>query len=152
MRKALFALFISGCAIFASCDNKVYDIYNHTPISGWEKNDTLSFKIQKMAENGRYGIDLGLRINEAYPFMGLTLIVEQRIFPSRVLKTDTLNCELIDNSGNTKGPGVSYYQYNFHVCDMDLNKKDSIYITVRHDMKREILPGISDVGIIIEQE
>ena len=105
-----------------------------------------------MAENGRYGIDLGLRINEAYPFMGLTLIVEQRIFPSRVLKTDTLNCELIDNSGNTKGPGVSYYQYNFHVCDMVLNKKDSIYSTVRHDMKREILPGISDVGIIIEQE
>lgn len=70
-----------------------------------EKNDTLSFKIPKMAENSRYGIDLGLRINEAYPFMGLTLIVEQRIFPNRVLKTDTLNCELIDNSGKYKVRG-----------------------------------------------
>jgi gliding motility-associated lipoprotein GldH len=152
MKKYIFTLLIVSSALFLSCDNKVYDKYNHTPIAGWEKNDTLSFNVPKQQSNGLYGIDLGLRIDNAYPFMGLTLIVEQRIFPSKELKIDTLNCDLIDKNGNPRNQGISYYQYNFHVNDLSLAQGDSLHITVRHDMKREILPGISDVGIQIEKE
>ena len=31
-----------------------------------------------------------------------------------------------------------------------MNQGDSIHITVRHDMKREILPGVSDIGVKVE--
>lgn len=34
---------------------------------------------------------------------------------------------------------------------MTLVPGDSLQISVRHDMKREILPGVSDVGIKIEK-
>jgi hypothetical protein len=34
---------------------------------------------------------------------------------------------------------------------MMLNKGDSLEIKIRHDMKREILPGISDIGIMLNK-
>lgn len=148
MRKNIFTIFIITVAtVISSCTgNKVYDRYQHTPISGWEKNDTLKFEIPKMNSDGIYAANLGLRINTSYPFMGLTLIVDQTIYPSRNTKSDTINCQLIDKNGNSKGLGISYYQYHFPINNISLNKGDSLVIMVRHNMKREILPGISDIG------
>ena len=132
--------------MLSSCNKHVvYDKYNHTPISGWEKNDTLKFDIQ-IAEGGFYQQNLGLRINGAYPFMSLCLIVEQTIYPSNKTIVDTLNCSLINKDGYAKGNGISYYQYNFNISHIELHKGDSIHVCIRHNMKREILPGISDVG------
>lgn len=50
--------------------------------------------------------------------MGLTLIVEQTVYHQNrkipgECKIDTVNCQLIDNNGVSKGQGISYYQYNF---------------------------------------
>ncbi len=155
MRKPFYTLLILGIALVASllssCQERlVYDKYAHTPIAGWEKNDTLSFEIPPLAASGRYQAQLGLRITGAYPFMGLTLIVEQTIYPDKEKeweKTDTIQCDLIDDNGITKGQGISYYQYDFPINIYRLSEKDSIHVTVRHDMKREILPGISDIGL-----
>ena len=33
--------------------------------------------------------------------------------------------------------------------DIDLRRGDSIRVDIRHDMKRDILPGISNVGLKI---
>ena len=124
--------------LFHSCsDTLVYDKYEHTPIAGWEKNDILSFDIPPLKTSGTYEQQLGLRVTGVYPFMGLTLIVNQ----------STIQCDLIDKSGATKGQGISYYQYNFPINAYRFASGDSIHITVKHNMKREILPGISDIGI-----
>lgn len=148
-KKAIDTLLVAmaACIITACNDRKVYDKYEHTPITGWEKNDTLVFDVNRAKANGTYLAELGLRINESYPFMGLTLIVEQRIMPADTTVIDTLKCNLTDRKGNYKGTGVLYYQYEFPVAQLQLQEGDSLHICVRHDMKREILPGISDVGM-----
>ena len=148
MKKNIVMIFmITAMAVMSSCTgNKVYDKYQHTPISGWEKNDTLKFEVPKMNANGVFAANLGLRINSSFPFMGLTLIVEQTIYPSHLTRSDTINCQLIDKTGKSKGLGISYYQYNFALSHVSLNKGDSLVVKVRHNMKREILPGISDIG------
>lgn len=138
---------IAATALQSCNESKVYDKYDHTPLSGWEKNDTLRFDIPRLTADGMYESTLGLRITDNYPFMGLTLIVEQRLMPADTIFTDTVKCELTDRNGKTRGKGVSYYQFRFPVTKMQLNKGDSLHIRVRHDMKREMLPGISDVGI-----
>lgn len=147
MRRRHFVILLSLTLLAACTKGKIYHHYNHTPIAGWEKVDTLTFNIPKVAEKGRYSTDLGLRINSMYPFTRLTLIVEQTVFPSHQRQIDTLNCKLIDSKGFAKGQGISHYQYKFPVSQMQLDGQDSVHISVRHDMKREILPGISDVGI-----
>lgn len=160
MKRLFYTLLIIGfCAtvtFLSSCkDDLVYDQYIHTPIAGWEKNDTLSFEIPPLGTTDDYEEQLGLRITGAYPFMGLTLIVEQSIYPNKnkhnkIEKVDTIQCDLIDNNGITKGQGISYYQYNFPINIYRLQHNDSIHVTIRHDMKREILPGISDIGLKIQ--
>ena len=150
MRKTFSTLImgiIAATALQSCNESKVYDKYDHTPLSGWEKNDTLRFDIPRLTADGMYESTLGLRITDNYPFMGLTLIVEQRLMPADTIFTDTVKCELTDRNGKTRGKGVSYYQFRFPVTKMQLNKGDSLHIRVRHDMKREMLPGISDVGI-----
>ncbi len=150
MRKTFSTLImgiIAATALQSCNESKVYDKYDHTPLSGWEKNDTLRFDIPRLTADGMYESTLGLRITDNYPFMGLTLIVEQRLMPADTIFTDTVKCELTDRNGKTRGMGVSYYQFRFPVTKMQLSKGDSLHIRVRHDMKREMLPGISDVGI-----
>ena len=129
----------------------LYNHYEHTPIAGWEKNDTLIFDVNPARQEGVYREEVGLRINGAYPFQGLCLIVEQLILPSGVTRSDTLNCSLIDREGNVKGQGVSYYQYNFHLTNLSLSQGDSLHVRIRHNMKREILPGIADVGLSLKK-
>ena len=157
MRSTFYNLLTIGVALvttlLSSCkESLTYDQYAHTPIAGWEKNDTLSFEIPPLAMSGHYQEQLGLRITGTYPFMSLTLIVEQTIYPDKekkwekTVKADTIQCELIDQNGVTKGQGISYYQYDFPINIYHLDENDSIHVTVRHDMKREILPGISDIG------
>lgn len=136
------------CILFAACnEKKVYDTFRHTPLAGWEKNDSLAFDVPKLKASGHYQSALALRINNEYPFMGLTLIVEQTVHPTHIKHVDTLNCALIGANGVPKGQGIGYYQYAFDITSMDLHEGDSLHISVRHDMKREILPGISNVGV-----
>lgn len=71
----------------------------------------------------------------------------KRIVGKPQIYVDTLNCLLFDTKGTVKGQGISYYQYHFRVSELDLHEGDSIHVTIRHDMKREIMPGIADVGI-----
>lgn len=104
-----------------------------------------------MAQAGRYATNLELRANNSYPYMSLALIVEQTVYPSMKQRVDTLMCPLVDSRGNAKGNGVSYCQYRFTVSQTQLHKADSLHIVVRHNMQRDILPGIADVGIAVDK-
>ena len=144
-------LYISSLALLilllTACDKRtVYNHYEHTPLSGWERNDTLSFAVGPVGESGSYVEDLGLRISNEYPFMSLSLIVDQEVSSTHEKRRDTLACDLIS------GQGVSQYQYSFHLTTMELQSGDKLYVSVRHDMKREILPGISDVGLKLSRK
>ena len=115
MRKNIFDIYhnSNGCYEFLYRGNKVYDKYQHTPISGWEKNDTLKFEVPKMNTNGVFACKSRIRINSSFPFMGLTFIVDQTVYPSHITKSDTLNCQLIDKNGKNKGLGIQLLPIQF---------------------------------------
>ena len=69
----------------------------------------------------------------------------------KIEKVDTIQCNLIDQNGVNKGQGISYYQYTFPINVYRMSQNDSIHVTIRHDMKREILPGISDIGLKVSR-
>ncbi len=143
----LLTIFLTACN-----NNKVYDEFAHAPIAGWEKNDSLAFAIPALAESGEYAMQLQMRTDNSFPFMSVVLIIDQKVMPEGRTYSDTLNCRVTDERGHTLGSGINIYQYAFDVADRHLNKGDSVYVTVRHDMKREMLPGISDVGIVLSRK
>lgn len=132
-----------------SClDKRVYDHYEATTATGWEKTDNVEFFVPPMRQSGIYDFVLGMRTTGSYPFMSISLVVKTEIV-GRTTKRDTLQCQLVNSRGHIRGQGIGYYQYDFHISTLKLHKGDSLNISVQHDMKREILPGISDVGIRI---
>ena len=136
--------------LLTACKQRtVYYHYEHTPLSGWEKNDTLVFTTDTIAIDGTYSEEVGIRINGTYPFLQLNLVVEHLVMPAMTVKSDTLSCRLIDETGNALGNGVSNYQYLIPLTSLTLKKGDRLRIAIRHDMKREILPGISDIGLTL---
>ena len=136
------------CVVLTACNQKtVYYHYEHTPLTGWDKNDTLSFAIGPVSASGRYLEEIGLRISGEYPFTDLYLIIEQKSHVSQAMRVDTLVCDLVSKQGTSKGLGVSQYQYLFRLAILDLQEGEQIDVTIHHDMKRVILPGISDIGL-----
>lgn len=137
----------------SACDTDVmYDSFLHIPADGWEKSDTLNFDVPKAKEDGLYRLEIGLRTTSAFPFTSLTFVADQFIEPGHRLTSDTLNCRLSDDKGNTLGNGISLYQYRYILNDVNLCCGDSLRICVRHIMKRETIPGISELGIKIRKE
>lgn len=152
MRKSLlFLLVLAGCLLAACKNTPVYYHFEHTSENGWEKTDALDFSITPMASNGSYQEQIGLRISANYPYMSLSLIIKQTIYPAGQTYCDTLDCHLIDENGNSTGYGISQYQYLFPLKTLQLHQGDSIQCIIRHNMKREILPGITDVGIRLQR-
>ena len=94
MKTKMACLVILLLGLLASCnDGKVYDEYRHTPLMGWEKNDTLSFGVGRVKRAGNFEASLGLRIDGSYPFTSLTLLVEYETLPSHEHGIDTLTDE-----------------------------------------------------------
>lgn len=138
---------VAVCASI-SCDNStVYNSYRHTAPDGWERSDTLTFDVSPVSQSGDYMEMLGVRLNGQYPFMQLCLVVEQTVLPTRMVRTDTVICNVTTQNGTPRGHGVNFYQHLIPIGGIRLAEGDSLHVSVRHHMRRELLNGISDIGI-----
>ena len=145
--KLLTIMFLMAVLTISSCNrHKVYSHYVHIESAEWEKTDTIHFNIPPVKATGSYTSIIGLRIENGYPYQQLALEVNTEIQPGERLVKSSLNCDLIDKQGNIKGSGVSYYQYDFPVDVLELQEGDSIHVSVIHNMNREIMPDVYDVG------
>lgn len=129
----------------------VYDQYVHADREGWEKNEPIVFGIDTLKETSLYSLTVGMRISDEYPFQNLQIVIDQTVFPSKKTISDVVNCKITGRNGMMLGHGISLYQYDIPVRKRFYMHGDSISVKIRHNMKREILPGIVDVGITMKK-
>lgn len=127
----------------------VFHQFQHIAEPGWDKTDTIHFDIAPLKTDGYYSLDAELRTDKNYPFQKLAIEIEQTVYPSKVTYHNELDCNLINEEGVIGGDGISYFQYRFHVSDISLHQGDSIHLSLTHNMKREIMPSIADVGVLL---
>lgn len=137
-----------------ACQDKpaAYD-YCATPLEGWEPGDTLKFRIDTIREAGTYAFSIGVRTSAStpYPYQSLWLVVRQHWHhPERVV-SDTIECRLTDEKGDVAGHGISLYQYDREWRRVQLDSGDCADFSVNHIMRRELLPGVADIGIKLEK-
>ncbi len=154
MRKFIRCAVTLSCLLtVAACSlDTVYCQYRSVPTGGLDRSDTLSFDIPPLREGGCYREEVGVRTTADYLFTDLVLIVDQTAIKTGKTYHDTLYCPLTGRDGNINGGGVSHYQYRFPLTTLSLAAGDSLHITVRHGMKREVLPGITDIGIALTRQ
>ena len=146
--KAIVLVVLLALIALCGCQQQVaYHEFRHIYEPGWDKTDTIHFDTRSLSAGGSYRLDAELRTDKNYPFQKLTIEIEQTVYPSKEKYHDVIDCDLISEEGVIEGDGISYFQYQFHVRDLSLHKGDSVHICLTHNMKREIMPGITDVGI-----
>lgn len=149
---ACAVMILAVAAGLTSCNRKnVYVEYRNVPMKGWDKSDTLTFDLRPQ-KAGMYREEVGVRIDRSYPFTSLSLVVKQTILPSGYVHNDTLVVKLVDNNGNYLGQGISYYQQTFHLNTIRLHEGDSLHVMIKHNMRRELMDGIANVGFRVDRE
>lgn len=150
MKGRTVAFFLILTFLATACNGDIaYSRYEDVDIAGWDSHDTLSFGIKPLAEDNHYTLSLGLKTGNGFPYKNVTIVVQQTVFPSRQSFADTLDCRLYDDEGRMLGNGTGSHQYLFDIANRHFNKGDSIHITIRHNMKRELMPGIASVGVVL---
>ncbi len=151
--KTLTIVTLGAMLTLGSCNrDKVYSHYVHIESAQWEKTDTVHFYIPHLKETGTYRGSIGLRIDNDFPYQKLALEVSTEILPEEQFIKHSFNCDIIDKHGTIKGSGISHYQYDFPTDVLHLKEGDSVHVTVIHNMKREIMPSICDVGFTVTKE
>ena len=152
MKGRIAAIFLVMIFLVTACnDDMVYSRYEDVDLAGWDSHDTMSFETRPLTGNGLYNLSLGLKTGNNFPYKNVTIIVQQTVFPSHRTFTDTLECRLYDDEGRMLGNGIGSHQYLFDIASRNFHNGDSLHITIHHNMKRELLPGIGSVGIEIRK-
>lgn len=149
--RLMFFLLCFIPATISCTDDALYRSYQSVPIDGWDAADPVAFQVDTLRQPTTCHILLNVRTSamEAYDFRTLYLEVRQQ-WNGRLLRCDTIACLLSDERGEIEGDGVMRYQYTFPVSTVSLPAGSVGYLRVRHLMRREILEGISDIGIEIK--
>lgn len=143
----------------AGCNRQtVYSHYEPIATEGWQRNDSICFVIPNIPEDGTYAQTIGLRTDNVFPYKSLTLVIETKRYEEtdnhgekvgerkETIRRDTVNIWITDDEGNILGTGINHYQYEMGLPDITLHQGDSMHVSVYHLMRRECLPGITDLG------
>jgi gliding motility-associated lipoprotein GldH len=142
----------AALAFFSCSRNTIYSHYEPVDVNGWERGDTLYYHITTLRDSGNFSTQLGLRLTSTYPYQEVSLIMEQQLLPAGTMTMDTLNIKLADQEGNLNGIGLSMLDYTIPLSDILLSYSDTLNVSIRHNMRREMLPGITNIGITLEKQ
>ena len=152
-RGSLVAVVLALGVLLSGCrDARVYDRFEPVSDDGWGRNDTVRFAVPRQKQ-GSYAVNLGLRFNHRYPYREVSLIVSYEWLPSRRTATDTVQLRLLNDKGQPTGRvGITSASVATRLRELSLHEGDSLYVTVHHNMRRDQLTGINDVGFQLVKE
>lgn len=142
-----------------SCDSKsVFDKYQTIP-EAWNKDNTISFKVNPPDTTKAYNLFVNLRNTTDYKYSNLFLIVEIN-FPHGKNIVDTLEYRMAKPNGEFLGTGLSSVKENklWYKEGVVFNEMGEYTINIKQAMREngEVsgvnnLEGITDVGFRIEK-
>lgn len=144
---AVFILFLS----VSSCQNADEKVLVNDVDNQWKKNKFQSFDFDIDDAQNQKNLMFVVRNNNDYPYSNLRLIARIE-HNKKNISTDTLNFVLAKPNGEWIGTGfgdtkeiVFQYKLNYK---FPRNGKYSVRVV--HAMRRNVLPGIEDIGIKIQ--
>lgn len=144
------AAIVTIIMLLHSCsESTAYYHFEHVDAAGWEMSDPIVFALPKQL-HGTYHMTLCVRTTHQYPYRNLALRLTQRQKDDE--KSANVQLTIVDKQGHAEGQrGIAITETT---VDMGTIKLDSIRpssIVIGHAMHREDLPGITDIGIRLQQ-
>lgn len=119
--------------------------------SSWKKDVKQDFQFEINDSQNLKNIIFVVRNNDDYPFSNIRFIVNLES-PNKKIETDTLNYVLAKPNGEWLGTGFGATKETLFQYKLDYKfPANGVYkIKIAQAMRRDILPGIEDLGIKIE--
>ncbi len=143
----VFILFLS----VSSCQNENETILVNNVNNQWKKKTAQTFDFDVKDAQNQKNLMLLVRNNNDYPYSNLRLIasIEQN---KKNISTDTLNFVLAKPNGEWIGTGFGdakeiTFQYKLNY---KFPKNGKYSVKVVQAMRKDVLPGIEDLGIKIQ--
>lgn len=150
MRRTILFPLIS-LSMIACTDGTFLHSYKPLPAEGWDIRDTITFDIPQVQEDLDATLYIGLRTKTNIGIRDIMLAVEQSNEDAIVWRCDTVRYPLTDAEGNALNKGVNMHQYETLQIPCYLKKGKQGTIRIHHLMSNEVLTGITEVGIKIEE-
>lgn len=147
-------LFLFGAALLAlACNPAGEEVYMSSLDNTWAKNKTQTFEFEIKDAQTPKNIIFVVRNNNDYPYSNIRVISSLAKVGQKGMKPDTLNYILAQPNGEWIGSGFgetkeTLFQYKLNHKFPDNGK---YRVEVKQAMRRDVLPGIEDFGIKIEQ-
>lgn len=144
--------FIGIFLLMVSCIKTGEDVYIHNIDGGWHKKNVQHFEFEIKDAQQPKNIIFVVRNNNDYPYSNLRVFSALRKDGEKNTKPDTLNFVLAQPNGEWLGSGFGdtkeiLFQYK-PGYRFPANGKYRIEVT--QAMRKDVLPGIEDFGIKIE--
>lgn len=151
MSRVLFIPLI-GLLCAACTDGTVLHCYKPLPREGWDRRDTVCFSLPKTESDLDGSLIVGLRTAAHVDFQDIVLAVECCDEETGLCRCDTVRYPLTDAEGFPVARGVNHHQYETQRLPFRQKKGSEGTVRIRHIMTREVMKGITEVGIRIETE
>ncbi|MCF0192075.1 MAG: gliding motility lipoprotein GldH [Prevotella sp.] len=146
---------IGLCMLLSSCEDVKFSKFHHINSKGWNREDTIFFNTDTLRHSGRYGFVCGIRTHRSYPYQELVVMIERKVYNHKRLvlhKLEKATCPIVTPSGTVTGEGIATKLHKTPIRDFYMNIGDSVVVNIYHNMKRTKLPGVTDIGIIMEKK
>lgn len=140
--------------LLLSCQQNKYNTYCYVPIpvSGWERDSIITIPLDTIRENGIYEMSVGVRSYYGYPYKYLWLQISTEIYCPGWKTTDTLKCNITDENGRYLGAGLNIFEKQYFLKETYLKKGQYGFVRIKQIMRRNPLPGVSDIGLSLKKE
>lgn len=152
-RHSLYYIVVFLALAMASCGNQKTLMHEFYAIDAeeWNISDSLHFEIDSVTSGGRCETTLEFRTNSNYPYRNISIVMAMALRNENRRIIKTLAYDFVDASGRKNGEGITYLTHRVPFCTTDIQTGDTVDIFIRHNMQDNILPGIADVGVLVEK-
>ena len=152
--KHIIFIYCSLLFLLSSCNtaDTAYHRYVQIGDDGWENCDTLVFTVDTIRLFGDYTSYVCLRTHPDFPYRYLSVLVEQTDLRKGVRQKKEVRVEIVNKDGAQEGTGLTFHTYEVPLFKHWMGPGDSVRIAVKHNMTREQMPGIMNVGVKLKRE
>lgn len=143
---SLFTL-LAATFVATSCQRPL--LYSYQPVAeeGWLCTDTIRFVMDELPPDSTYALRAGVRCNNLFAYQNLWLVVERRM-PSEARHRDTVQFVFTDDVGVGFSSSNILHEQEQPVCTFRVRQsKQPIELLVYHVMEKQLLKGVTEVGV-----
>jgi len=153
--KHYFILTLVALLLLASaCDTAVvFEEHQPIPSEGWHYKNLVVFEALVNDTTNLHNLYIDVRNTTDYGFSNFFVFLDIE-FPDGNLLRDTIECALADRTGKWTGKGFGKIRSNRFLFRTDVwfPIEGTYVFTIEQAMRREVLEGISDIGLRIEKK